>query len=289
MVLQAKMMRFKVRDVLIPLSDGHAADRGWTAATDHRPVSVTWHWTATRTLAECRALLGGEAPLRRGRASAHLAIGRSFAEGVDRYVSLEDRSWHAGLHQTLRWDGEPLIGPELKAARTSIGIETVNFGYARKGYPSAPDWLPATSPDGRWHLRVEPWSEEQIAMMVEIGKAVVARWPHISALDHHGHHDICPGYKVDVVGFPFARILRGIYDDSSIPDIWTPFWTLAQRCHALAALGYDVEAETQGWSGYDRALRSLQRRQGLVENGQWTVFVSRRVNSLLVSRGLTLE
>ncbi len=277
-------MRFAVRDVLIPMTDGHAVDRGWTAATGYRPVAVTWHWSATRTLAECRELIGGATPRRRGRASAHLAIGRSFAEGVDRYVSFEDRSWHAGLRQTLRWDGAPHTGAELKAARTSIGIETINQGYARKGYPSAPNWIAATSPDGRWHLRVEPWSEEQIAMMIAIGKSVVARWPHITARDHHGHHDICPGYKVDVAGFPFARVLRGIYDDPSIPDIWSPFWTLAGRCRALAALGYDVGAGGKGWSDYDRALRRLQRHQGLVENGQWTVFVSRQVHALLAAQ-----
>lgn len=86
----------------IPLEEGQAVSPGWTAATGHRPVAVTWHWTATWDLAKCGRLLGGADALRRGLASAHYAVGRSFAEGVHRYVSLEDRSWHAGKNQTVR-------------------------------------------------------------------------------------------------------------------------------------------------------------------------------------------
>ena len=44
---------FAVREHLIPLREGQAVSRGWTAATDHRPVAVTWHWTATWDLARC--------------------------------------------------------------------------------------------------------------------------------------------------------------------------------------------------------------------------------------------
>ena len=91
----------------IPLGRGHAVSRGWTKATGGRPMGVTWHWTATYDLAACDRLLGGAEPERRGQASAHYAVGRSFAEGVSRYVSLANRSWHAGVEQKLRWDGRP--------------------------------------------------------------------------------------------------------------------------------------------------------------------------------------
>ncbi len=257
----------------IPLAGGHAVDRGWTAATDFQPMAVTWHWTATATLAECSALLGGTEPLRRGIASAHCAIGRSFEEGIDRYVSLEDRSWHAGKSQTLRWDGRAFAGAADKGSRTTIGVETVHLGYARPGLPAKLDWPRADSPDGRWRLRIQPWTEEQVVMMIAVGREIVARWPHIGPRDHHGHCDLCPGYKVDPVGFPFARVLRGIYDDPDLPDVWTPFWTVHGRRLALADAGGGL-ADGGVWDGgCGRALVRFQRHHGLVPNGQWSTFV----------------
>ncbi|MEM7351034.1 MAG: N-acetylmuramoyl-L-alanine amidase [Acidobacteriota bacterium] len=269
---------------LIPRATGHAVDRGWTAATDHEPVAITWHWSATATLAECSNLLGGSTPLRRGVASAHYAVGRSYAEGVDRYVGLEDRSWHAGKNQTLRWDGRPYRSADDKGARTSIGIETINLGYARPGLPAGRDWLRADSTDGRWRMRIQPWTDEQITMMIAVGQEVVARWPNIGPSDHHGHHDICPGYKVDPLAFPFAQLLRGIYDDPSIPDVWTPFWTARGRIRALRDLGYDPGPAGAGgrWDERcDQALRRLQRDMDLVPDGRWSTFVCWRVHDAL--------
>ncbi len=267
-------MSFSISDRFrIPISAGHAVDGGWTAATGGKPMAVTWHWSATATLAECGALLGGPEPRHKGVASAHYAIGRDFGEGVDRYVSLEDRSWHAGKNQTLRWDGSDFAGDDDKGSRTTIGVETVNLGYARPGLPAVPGWGRADSPDGRWRMRIQPWTGEQIEMMIAVGKEIVARWPHIGPRDHHGHCDLCPDYKVDPVGFPYARVLRGIYDDPDLPDVWSHLWTVRGRRRALATLGYKLP-EGGIWSRRcDRALRSFQRHQGLVANGRWSTFV----------------
>jgi N-acetyl-anhydromuramyl-L-alanine amidase AmpD len=263
---------------LIPVEAGQAVSSGWPQAIGGKPLGVTWHWTVTWDLAVCRHVLGGRSAERKGEASAHYGIGRSFAEGVDRYVSLENRSWHAGIKQTLRWDGRPLENPNYKGSRSTVGIETVTIGYATGGIKAKPDWIRADSPDGKLRMLVQPWTEDQIAMMVEVGKEIVARWPHIRPEDHHGHHDICPGYKVDVSGFPFARVLRGIYDDPGLPDIWSPFWTVEQRQRALLALGYDLGASgADGRWGprSDAALRRFQDDHGVVRNGMWTTFVSR--------------
>src|SRR5215208_4044590 len=200
------MPSFVRTDALIPIAPGQAVGRGWTSATDNRPVGVTWHWTVTRTLAVCRSVLGGPDAERRGEASAHYGIGRTFAEGIDRYVSIEDRSWHAGINQTLRWDGKELLEGRFKASRTTIGVETVTIGFERPTVPAGADWIQAADPPGKHVMRVQPWTEEQIFMMITVGKEIVARWPGIGVRDHHGHHDICPGYKQDVAGFPFARV-----------------------------------------------------------------------------------
>ncbi|MEM6454405.1 MAG: hypothetical protein AAF772_04855, partial [Acidobacteriota bacterium] len=66
----------------IPFGLEQAIAAGWPEALGHRPRGVTWHWTATDDLATCRDLLGGTDAARRGLASAHYGVGRSFGEGV---------------------------------------------------------------------------------------------------------------------------------------------------------------------------------------------------------------
>jgi N-acetyl-anhydromuramyl-L-alanine amidase AmpD len=283
-------MNFTRTDALIPLEPGQATDRGWTSATDFRPMGVTWHWTATQDLALCRRVLGGANAERRGEASAHYGIGLALAEGVDRYVSIENRSWHAGINQTLRWDGKPRLDDgRFKASRTTVGVETVNIGFARAGVEAKPDWVAAADPTGKHVMRIPPWPDPQIEMMIAIGQEIIARWPHIRVRDHHGHHDICPGYKQDVCAFPFARVLRGIYGDASIPDVWTPLWMPRQRQNALVALGYSLgSAGVDGdWGRMsDAALRKFQREQAMFEDGMWTTFVNWKVFDVMQARGV---
>jgi N-acetyl-anhydromuramyl-L-alanine amidase AmpD len=128
-------------------------------------------------------------------------------------------------------------------------------------------------------------------MMIQVGREIVARWPHIGPDDHHGHHDLCPGYKVDVSGFPFARVLRGIYPDHAIDDVWTPTQTVAQRQQVLAALGYDLGATGVDGQWGPRSLAALKRFQGehgLVANGYWSTFVSRRLAEVFREQGMEL-
>ncbi len=194
------------------------------------------------------------------------------------------------MSQTLRWDGKPSTNG-TKGARSTIGIETVHIGYARRGVPAAPDWICAASPNGKQEMRVQPWTEEQIEMMIGVGREIVERWPHIGPRDHHGHHDLCPGYKVDVVGFPFARVLRGIYADPTLPDVWTPLWLPEQRQRVLIALGYDLGAPGADgdWGRIsDAALRAFQRDVDAVEDGQWTTFTGWRAQDALERAGLAL-
>lgn len=275
---------------MIPLAEGQAVSRGWIAELGARPRAVTWHWTVTWDLALCRRVLGGANAERKGVASAHYGVGRSFAEGVDRYVSLENRSWHAGKAQTLRWDGRAVSGPNDKGSRTSIGVETINIGAALDGVRAGSDWIRTATPDGK-PIRVQPWTDEQVQMMIAVGKEIVLRWPGIGVRDHHGHHDVCPGYKIDVCGFPFARVLRGIYNDPGIPDVWTPLETVAQRQRALIALGFDL-----GPTGADgawgkrsaAALKTFQQRHGMVVNGYWSTFVCWKLHDVLAEQGESL-
>lgn len=289
---------FTIRnDHLIPVEDGQAVSRGWLQRHGGKPLGVTWHWAVTRRLSVLRDVLGGAKAERKGEASAHYGIGRSFAEGVDRYVSLDNRSWHAGKHQTLRWDGKALQSDDdFKGSRTTIGIETSHIGANVDGIKAEADWISTATPLGV-SIRVQPWTAEQITMCIEVGREIVKRWPHIGPNDHHGHHDICPldadgkAYKIDVCGFPFAKVLRGIYPEKTIPDVWTPLETVRQRQRALKVLGYNIGAAGADgkWGASSRnALLLFQRHEGLVQNGLWSTFVSRALHAELASRGRKL-
>ena len=287
-------MVFKIRQCLIPLESGQAVRRGWTEATQGRPMGITWHWTATADLATCRRVIGGENAERKGIASAHFAVGRSFAEGVDAYVAIENRAWHAGINQTLRWDGK-LSDQTTKGSRATIGVETVNIGYARPGVPAAADWIQCASADNRHILKIQPWANEQLEMMIAVGRQIVERWNHIGIRDHHGHNDICPGYKDDVAGFPYAQVLKGIYEQE-VPDIWKAFALPIQRQKALRLLGYELGISGANHDGVDGlwgkvsdvALTKFQQESGLVPNGQWSTFVSWKVFDGLTARRIPL-
>ncbi|MDA8021261.1 MAG: N-acetylmuramoyl-L-alanine amidase [Thermoanaerobaculia bacterium] len=271
-------MRFS-DEWMIPVAPGQAVDWGW-APSGGAPKAVTWHWTATADLARCDALIGGASAERQGRASAHYGIGRSFEEGIHRYVSLANRSWHAGKNQTLRWDGRPMESEDDKGARTCIGVETVNVGFARDEFPADRDWISAASVDGRRRMLVQPWTEEQVELMIAVGWEIIGRWPHLGPRDHHGHHDLCPGYKLDVAGFPFARVLRGIYQDESIPDVWSGVWTPRGRRAALRQLRYGPlpPVDVDVWTRLDDlALRRFQADQDHQPDGLWTTAVSWKV------------
>jgi N-acetyl-anhydromuramyl-L-alanine amidase AmpD len=287
-------MGLQFNEFPIPLEAGQAVSKGWTKATAGVPVGVTWHWTASYDLSVCRKALGGAQAERKGVASAHFAVGRSRAEGIDRYVALENRSWHAGINQVLRWDGKP-SDAATKASRSTVGVETVNIGYARPGIPAEVDWIDVAAVDSRRVLRVQPWTEEQVEMMIELGKMIYGQFNRIGVRDHHGHHDLCPGYKDDVAGFPFARVLSGIYG-VAVPDVWTPLRLPIQRQKALRLLGAmlgDTGPRHDGVDGLwgrvsDRALIEFQASNGLVPNGYWSTFVCWQIHDRLQERGIDL-
>lgn len=285
-------------------SPGHAISKGW-GHTGGKPNSVTWHWTATWDRAYCDQLLGGGDALRKpkwnvkkqsweGGASAHFCVGRDEKEGISQYVSLENRSWHAGVGQSLRWDGKPVNwnGKWLSGSRTSIGIETVNVGYARPGISKKDNWIRVFSTNGQFEMWVPPWSEEQIDMMSFVGRKIVEKYPNIKYLDHHGHMDICPGYKEDCsMAFPFARVLSNIYG-REIPDVWGKFKLIEQRQRALILLGYDLGswgADGDWGRMSDAALRQFQEDKGIVQNGLWTTFVCWEIYFALLDIGYGLD
>ena len=263
-------------DFLIPLASGQAVSSGWTYGM---PYGVTWRWTATWDLETCRKILGGPSALRKGQASAHFGVGRTAEEGVDRYVEVANRSWHAGANQTIRWDGGPAKqnGKWYSGARTTIGIETVNIGYARKGVSGNSEWINAVSGNGKQEFLIQPWPAEQMDLMIELGKYLQGMFPYLTWRDHHDHESLCPGYKLDCIGFPWAELLNGIYENENIPDIWTEYQTIEGRQSALGSVGYDLGsygADGDWGRMSDAALQNFQKDTGQVQNGMWTMMTS---------------
>ena len=128
-----------------------------------------------------------------------------------------------------------------------------------------------------------PWTEEQILMMIHVGKQIVERFPHIGPRDHHGHHDICPGRKTDVCGFPFAEVLQGIYEDETIPDVWSEFWDIESRQEALIELGYDLGsygADGDWGRMSEAALEKFQADNDMVVDGMWDTYVCWKIHDI---------
>ena len=225
-------------DYLIPLEKGQAVNRGWPDVHQNRPRGVTWHWSAGGSLSGLRATIGGKNAARKGEASAHYGVGRSYAEGVDRYVGVENRSWHAGKNQLHRWDGDSLSGDDDKATRSTIGIETVGVGPAGGKVVAQADWISVWAATNEHLLAVQPWTGEQIQMMIAVAKEIQADWPHLTWRDHHGHEDLCPSYKQDVAGFHIFRQILVVEPDALLvaeraSRIEDEFFALDQRDLAI--------------------------------------------------------
>lgn len=302
-----KDLEFPIDDSwLIPVGvPGHAvSSSGWTY-TDGVPNSITWHWTATWDRDLCDKLLGGDDAIRKpkwneeeqrwqGGASAHFCVGRTYEEGISQYVSLEHRSWHAGAGQSLRWDGQKANydGKFLSGSRTSIGIETVEVGFERQDIPREDDWINVYDTDGKNEMWIQPWTDEQVDMMIFLGRKIVEKYPNITFLDHHGHMDTSPGYKQDpALAFPFAKVLSGIYK-KEIPDVWTPFFMIKPRQRALEVLGYDLGtwgADGDWGTVSTNALKQFQKDRGIHPDGKWSTFVCWEIYFALQDKDLSIE
>jgi hypothetical protein len=188
-------------------------------------------------------------------------------------------------------DGKALTAPDtLKATRTYIGVETVNIGYTREGVHAGADWADYVTPDQKQVLQIQPWTTEQITMLIAVGKEIVARWPNIKPRDHHGHVDICPGYKLDPLAFPYAEVLRSVYNQPNLPDVWSPFATVVNRQKVLVDLGYLGSKGADGIWGpkSDAALKKFQTDRGLLGNGFWSTAVGWAVYDALTAKKLVL-
>jgi N-acetylmuramoyl-L-alanine amidase len=158
------------------------------------------------------------------QASAHYVIGMDGA--IKQLVKLEDASWNAGKSE---WtiDGKKRIG--LNAC--SIGIEIVNIGVLEKGedgkfyYEDGRNtkvWTGETPveslivyPDGKEVKGFGvKYPEKQFNAVVDLCKALVAKYPVIGKEDFLTHYQIATpsGRKNDPFGFDVLGLTNKVFE-----------------------------------------------------------------------------
>jgi N-acetyl-anhydromuramyl-L-alanine amidase AmpD len=206
-------------------------------------------------------------------------VGRTSKEGIDQWVSLEDRSWHAGRGQVLT-DKHLPVGTET-ATRTHVGIEVAGRGFsdapASGRAPEAGMVLAAgDGGDLRWWY---PYPAEQAALVAEAVRGVLLRWPHIRPEDHCGHSDLCPDRKEDPGPlYPYAEIVRLAHglDEERWPDTWAPFRTVEARQRCLRLLGHDPGPADGRWGPRSaEALSAWLVSRGRAAVPAWTTWAAR--------------
>ncbi len=182
----------------------------------------------------------------------------TYAEEVLRVYSLvpeQRRAWHAGVSF---WAGEEALN------NRSIGIEVVNeFKCSGTDVPLSEINLAAVDcvfPD---------FSEQQIVLLIDLIKQILARNPDINPIDVVAHSDIAIMRKSDPgPKFPWQRLYNegiGIWPDSEAVARFMERFKLASPSAgtvqtALLALGYQVDV-TGAWDQQTRfAVRAFQLR-----------------------------
>lgn len=135
------------------------------------PIYIIMHYDGSSNATSAIAWMSDP----KSRVSAHLHISREGC--VTQLAPLNVKCWHAGISF---WEGLKDIN------RFSIGIELQNKG--QEEYPA-----------------------KQIAVAVEVCKAIIARYPIQDIL---GHNDIAPGRKEDPgKQFPWSKFKMLIKKD----------------------------------------------------------------------------
>jgi N-acetylmuramoyl-L-alanine amidase len=160
------------------------------------------------------------------KASAHYVVGLNGE--LNQLVNTTRSAWHAGTSKYLI-DGE--VRDNLN--NCTIGIEICNAGVLHKGedgkfyYESGrnmKEWKGATPIEGSITYPsgnvlkgyFAPYPEKQISKVIELCKALVAKYPNIEKEDIITHYQIATpeGRKNDPFGLDVGDIINKIFDES---------------------------------------------------------------------------
>lgn len=198
---------------------------------DDRVRFLVLHYTGGDFDRALQLLTDGSAP---PRVSAHYLISApgdpAGRPQVYRLVDESRRAWHAGVSQ---WQGRTGLND------TSIGIEIVY----------RPDCADKEAASANSECVYPDFPPAQIATLVQLAQAVLARHPQIEPTGVVGHSDIAPDRKLDPgPRFPWQTLHQaGIgawYDDADVARFSARLQgqplSLSLLQDALAAYGYDI-------------------------------------------------
>lgn len=165
---------------------------------------------------------------------------------IYKLVDEDKRAWHAGRSY---WAGKTALNDH------SIGIEIVNRTYCVKndGRQDLSDnaYKGAMKVKRPKRLCFYPdYAEEQMALVVELVKDILARNPRITPVNIIGHSDIAPDRKIDPgPRFPWQRLASvgiGAWpDDKTVVKYWQKYSgrnvPIINIQKALSAYGYKID------------------------------------------------
>jgi N-acetylmuramoyl-L-alanine amidase len=185
------------------------------------PRYIIVHYTAGNQIS---STINWFAHDKRSNSSAHIVIGEDGR--VVQFVPFNDFAWHAGA----KWNGLTNMN------WYSIGIELVNVGFLRSGFPVPQErQLSAVHPNEKIARVWETYPQAQIDALIEVGRLLTKTYPYIH--DVLGHSDVDPKNRLDPgPAFPMGVVREAIF----LPFATTPPKTWKQSLTEWARTrGYD--------------------------------------------------
>lgn len=207
-------------------------------------------------------------------------------------LDLKEKAWHGGKCNPMS------VGIEIDS-RARAGVLPNAYNYdKRKKYNVRSRNKRLDNVNEKW-IKGYEYNNSQYSALIKLGIALCEVFPKIKKdfprengkiikkqIENPQKHEgfIChfqsSDKKIDPISFDFNRFLIGINNlDSNIGPTWLVLNTWEERQKYLASVGlYDGKIDNIYGPKTDMALKQLQKRFGLMQNGIWSDQVNYYIN-----------